>query len=51
MIGAAAAIERKKQGSVEFYARASRGAAMLRPYTDFGAGCAVVADQAATGDD
>jgi hypothetical protein len=47
----AAANAKKKRCSVEFYARASWGAAMLRPYTDFGAGCAVVADQAATGDD
>jgi hypothetical protein len=36
---------KKKQSTMESYARASRGAAVLRPYMDFGVGFAVVADQ------
>jgi hypothetical protein len=37
---------KKKQSTMESYARASWGAAVLRPYMDFGVGFAAVADQA-----
>ena len=37
---------KKKQCSMELYARASWGAALLRPYTEFGVGGAVGADHA-----